>query len=356
MQFPPKRTQVRFIEPSGMRIQWYTRSADGKETYSDNPIETPGRYNFQQAAVYRLKLSRIMSHPGLEIYPTLEVVPANPKTEAFLAHTVVPVSFTKEDFAQIMNNNYVVKVIYLPDPENQDVALFGLGEISSTQLPPGEDPIEEARRLGSILLVIRMGNIDQEAPNTPPLASNAQGSGSGNSGGNQMGRMMPPNMMRPGMMPPNMNAQRPQIPQMPSHGPLMAGPNTPPATKPNLPPLPGPLPGLNNKQPTTPNYVGTAPNNQATPPAPPPVPPQMPAVQPPQGQVPSLPPVNSAVPTPKLPGDTKPVPFSAPTAPPVPFSQSTTTSGVTQTSGQFPVVGGESTSSPNYSLPKDMRH
>ena len=53
----------------------------------------------------------------------------------------------------------------------QELAATGTDFIISTKLDPGADPILEAQRRGSILLVIRMGNVDQEAPNTPSLES-----------------------------------------------------------------------------------------------------------------------------------------------------------------------------------------
>src|SRR4029077_20639521 len=126
-------------------------------------------------AIYRLKLGNIEGRPGLEVYPTMEVVPTNPKTESFLAHSSVPVEFTPDDFKQIAEGSYVVKVIYLPDPQFQDAASTGTEEILSTRLEPGVDPIAEAMRRGSILLVVRLGNVDQEAPTTPPLGAGAPG-------------------------------------------------------------------------------------------------------------------------------------------------------------------------------------
>ena len=39
----------------------------------------------------------------------------------------------------------------------------GIDEILNNPLEPGMDPMQEALRRGSILLVIRMGNVDQEA-------------------------------------------------------------------------------------------------------------------------------------------------------------------------------------------------
>jgi hypothetical protein len=167
--FPIQRTEVRFVGPAGMKISWYGPSADGKGGFGPQYLQAPARYNFLQASIYRLKLSDIPNRPGLELYPTLEVVPAKPKTCTFLAHSAVPVSFTEEDFEQVAAGNFVVKVIYLPDPQFQDLAATGPDEVVSSRLEPGVDPIVEAKRRGSILLVVRLGNIDLEAPNTPAM-------------------------------------------------------------------------------------------------------------------------------------------------------------------------------------------
>ena len=166
---PTQRTEVRFTGPSGMRIAWFAPTADGKAGFGTQYLEAPGRYNFLQAAIYRLKLSDVPNRPGVELYPTLEVVPGNAKTATFLAHSAVPVTFTEEDFNQVAAGNYLVKVIYLPDPQFQDLASTGTDEVISSRLEPGVDPIAEAHRRGSILLVVRLGNIDLEAPNTPAM-------------------------------------------------------------------------------------------------------------------------------------------------------------------------------------------
>ncbi|MBI2805485.1 MAG: hypothetical protein HYX68_10955 [Planctomycetes bacterium] len=173
--FPAQRTQVFFSKPAGMKIYWFTKSADGKPNYSTTPLETPGRYNFAQSAIYRLKLTHIPGRPALELYPTLEVVPTSPKTNEFLAHNSVPVEFSEDDFKQVVDRNYIVKVIYLPDPQFQDAAGAGPDEIVSTRLEPGQDPIQEALRRGSILLVLRIGNIDQGLQHSPGMTSAVPG-------------------------------------------------------------------------------------------------------------------------------------------------------------------------------------
>jgi hypothetical protein len=225
-RFAPARTEVRFVGPSGTKISWYTGDPSGRAGFTQAGIEAPGRYNFAQASIYRLKLSNIPGRPGLELYPTLEVVPVNNKTATFLAHSAVPVNFTEEDFEQVTAGNYVVKVIYLPDPQHQDLAAVGADEVVSSRLEPGVDPIAEACKRGSILLVIRLGNIDLEAPNTPAMDAPSMYQ--------QQHGAMPP---MPG---PGMQGASPMVP----YG--MIGPGRATAVPGGtLPPVPGPAaPGM----------------------------------------------------------------------------------------------------------------
>jgi len=190
------RTSVRFVGPGGMKISWYAPNADGKPGFAPQFLEAPARYNFLQASIYRLKLSDIPGRPGMNLYPTLEVVPSTMKTATFLAHCAVPIVFTEEDFEQAAAGNFVVKVIYLPDPQFQDLAATGPDEVVSSRLEPGTDPIVEAKRRGSILAIIRLGGIDLEAPNTPAMDAPDPAREA------MMRQMMQMKMMRPGMVPP----------------------------------------------------------------------------------------------------------------------------------------------------------
>ena len=158
------RTSVRFVQPAGMKIGWQT--APG--AFSDSGLEAPARYNFAQMQTYRLRLSSIPNLPGRNFYPTLEVYPATRETVTYLSHATVPISFTDDDFAQASAGSLVTKVIYLPSERFQDLAaVAGAEEIVSTRLDPGVDPVAEANRRGTILCVIRFGNIDLQDPNTP---------------------------------------------------------------------------------------------------------------------------------------------------------------------------------------------
>ncbi len=160
---PAMTSQIAFVGPDGMTVTWDVGTPGA---FDSEPLVCPARYNFPQAAIYRLKLTNVPGRPGVELYPTIEVGPVLPRTEAFLAHNAIPVQFTPEDFDQVQSGNFVTKVIYLPDPEFQELALAGVETLVSTRLDPGVDPVVEADRRGAILAIVRLGNKDLQVPNT----------------------------------------------------------------------------------------------------------------------------------------------------------------------------------------------
>ncbi|REJ89640.1 MAG: hypothetical protein DWQ34_19155 [Planctomycetota bacterium] len=156
---PPRTTQVRVLGPAGMAIGWQIEGG-----FADNQLTAPDRYNFVQGYTYRLKFSGIPGREGTPLYPTLHVYPAHPTTDAYLSHNALPIRLTDEDLDQIETNNFVTKVIYLPDARYQELAIAGVEELVSTRLPPGVDPVSEADRRGTIMAVLRVGNMDLEMP------------------------------------------------------------------------------------------------------------------------------------------------------------------------------------------------
>ncbi len=167
--FQSETTQVRFVGPIGMKIGWKIGRG-----YAENQLVAPARWEFQQAATYRLKITSITGREGLTLYPTLQVYPAHPMTDAYLSHNSVPIELTDEDLDQIESNNFVSKVIYLPDPKFQELAIAGVETLSSTRLDPGVDPVAEAERRGTIMVVLRVGNknLEQQSGGNDPSAAN----------------------------------------------------------------------------------------------------------------------------------------------------------------------------------------
>lgn len=187
----PLTTQVRFLGPEGMQVGWLIPGG-----YAENQIIAPGRYNFLQGATFRLKITGVPGRPGLVLYPTLQVYPSHPTTDAYLAHNSVPLQITPEDLDQIESNNFVTKVIYLPDARFQDIAIAGVETLVSTRLDPGVDPVAEADRRGTIMAILRIGNMDLEmpglmSPGPAPGGPDVQAGVDGRSPVQQVSYMMP---------------------------------------------------------------------------------------------------------------------------------------------------------------------
>ncbi|MGL4942140.1 MAG: hypothetical protein ACRC46_02990 [Thermoguttaceae bacterium] len=157
MPYVMPTSQLYFGGPEGMQIRW---DVVRRGAFDSAPCVVPATHDFMQGAIYRLKLSNIPGRYGKELYPTLEVAPTMARTQAYLAHNSVPIEFSDNDFDQVLSGNFITKVVYLPNPEYQGLAMAGVGTLVNTQLEPGVDPVVEASRRGAILAIIRMGNKD----------------------------------------------------------------------------------------------------------------------------------------------------------------------------------------------------
>jgi hypothetical protein len=80
----------------------------------------------------------------------------------------------------------------LPDPKYQELAVSGVETLVSTRLEPGIDPILEADKRGTILLILRVGAIDLEMPGLD---------GPGSDSGAAAGAVLPPGALPPGFTP-----------------------------------------------------------------------------------------------------------------------------------------------------------
>ena len=254
-RFPNVRSQIFFLDPNGMHIGWQTGGgggSNGERMYLSAQLTVPARYNFMQGYIYRLKLTDIPGRAGVALYPTVEVAPSTPATDAYLTHNPIPVQFTPEDFDQVVDGgNFVTKVLYLPDPRYQELAVAGVETLVSTRLEPGVDPILEADKRGTILLIVRLGAIDLEGPTNGLSGGVVSGTVISSPMAPNLGPtsiVAPPSSLPPGAVPPPPAATEsvpvdiaPVTPAAPVRGnPPVPQPTLPPTTTP--PPVPAPAP------------------------------------------------------------------------------------------------------------------
>jgi hypothetical protein len=236
-----------------MHIGWQVGGGPGGDrAYAPAQLTVPARYNFNQGYIYRLKLTNIPGRSGVTLYPTIEVAPTTPATDAYLAHNAIPVQFTAEDFDQVVDGgNFVTKVIYLPDPKYQELAVSGVETLVSTRLEPGVDPILEADKRGTILAIVRVGAIDLEAPGGGNVLGGAPGAIAGaatvdgatyvaapTATGMGIATELPPGALPPGVNPPPPAA----APVVPLDSAPAAPAPAPAVTVPSAPPVPAAVP------------------------------------------------------------------------------------------------------------------
>ncbi|HEY1191725.1 MAG TPA: hypothetical protein VGE74_29100 [Gemmata sp.] len=162
-KLPQGRSAVRFVGPDGMKVSWLVG-----ETFHDRDLTAPASFNFVRGEVYRLRLTGIAKYPVAKFYPTLEVSAPSERVLAFLGHNAIPVTFTDVELATAAEGRLVMKAVYLPGAPGAESATAP-EEVSSVRPGFTGDPVSVASNRGSLLAVIRLGNVDLENPNSPPL-------------------------------------------------------------------------------------------------------------------------------------------------------------------------------------------
>jgi len=159
---PQPSAQIIFQGLEGMMVAWDVGAIGA---FDSEPRVTPFPQNFELGRIYRLRISNIPNRLGKVYYPTLKINSVTPRTQAYLDHNAIPINFTDNDIDQVDSGNFVTKVIFLPAPEFQNLAVAGgVDTIVNTQLPAGADPVVEAQNRGSVLAVIQIGNKDLGLP------------------------------------------------------------------------------------------------------------------------------------------------------------------------------------------------
>ncbi len=143
---------VRFLGPPGLRTTFYQGGPRGRA------FDAPVVVGMRPGYFYRIQFSNLPRHPGVSIFPTVEVrgslcLPPRLNAASFPA----PVVLTDEDIESVLAGNMVSKVVYLEHPERAVPALVPPDLPIEGVLPPGRDLLDAARDNGRPVLIIRMG-------------------------------------------------------------------------------------------------------------------------------------------------------------------------------------------------------
>ncbi len=106
--------------------------------------------------VYRFRITDIPGNPGMELFPTLEVVDRLHPPPGQSLRFPIPIELTQEELLSAAEGRFITRVIYLEDPA---LALpVDDNQQRWVEARPGEDPLVVADHLGRPMAILRIGS------------------------------------------------------------------------------------------------------------------------------------------------------------------------------------------------------
>ncbi len=119
--------------------------------------EAPAQAGMQVGYAYRVKIANIPEHPGLEIYPTIELLGRLHPPMELKDQYPVPVEITEEEIEAVMNDQMVTKVIYLEQPQLANPTHQVDGRMHIESLDTEVNLLEAADQRGRPIAILRIG-------------------------------------------------------------------------------------------------------------------------------------------------------------------------------------------------------
>lgn len=145
------KQHVEVTVPGGARVTFFDSATPGGVS-----AESPAQARLLVGHAYRLKISDMPEYPGVELYPTVELVdrlhaPADREQEF-----AVPIELTAEEIESVLQDRMVTKVVYmerqdLPRPQAQPAG------VPITELPSHVNLLESAWQMGRPVAILRVG-------------------------------------------------------------------------------------------------------------------------------------------------------------------------------------------------------
>tara|TARA_R110002111_G_scaffold191869_1_gene258185 strand:- start:82989 stop:83729 length:741 start_codon:yes stop_codon:yes gene_type:complete len=150
------QVQAGYIQP----MQFSLPSTGTVSFFAGGPEQTiqkasPAPIGFAVGYVYRLKISGMPEFPGVELYPTIELIDRLHPPAGLAEAYPIPVSFTLEDIELALSGRLVSKVVYLERPQTAAATKFE--KQPTISITAQKNLIAEADLLGRPMLMLRMG-------------------------------------------------------------------------------------------------------------------------------------------------------------------------------------------------------
>jgi hypothetical protein len=166
---------VRVAVPTRGTVTFYAGSPDNVMA-----VPAPAQAGMMPGRVYRFRISDMPEFPGVELYPTVEILdrlhPPAGQAEEF----PIPVEITEEEIEIVLQDRMITKVVYLEQP-NLAPAIEQTQGIRVESLPPTVNLLQAADLRGRPMAILRLGGRipDPQSPSdeffsTSPIVISAQ--------------------------------------------------------------------------------------------------------------------------------------------------------------------------------------
>jgi hypothetical protein len=120
-------------------------------------IVAPARTNLLLGKGHRVTLSNV---PGIDapVESSLELPVSTGDSAAFLRHNAIPLQLTSADVDTLTAGNALVKIAYLPTSRGTAAGPPAVETVVSSRFDPDNDPLEEAKKRGTVLAVWRISS------------------------------------------------------------------------------------------------------------------------------------------------------------------------------------------------------
>lgn len=151
---------VRIALPGNGMVTYYNGSP-----HAVAGMASPAQARMMVGHVYRVRLSDIPNHPGVELFPTIELLDRLHPPEGKLDAFPIPIEITEEEIEAAAQDRLVTKVIYLEHPETAAPVSDEL-QRRVEQLDQRTNLLEAADVRGRPMAILRIGGRIPD-PNAP---------------------------------------------------------------------------------------------------------------------------------------------------------------------------------------------
>jgi hypothetical protein len=179
-QFPPvdgRQFPLNQMSPPGTSAQWAINAARVTPNYFqpvrvllhqpgtvtfyesiDRPVElaAPAQASLIVGRTYRMKLSGLEHFPGVDFFPSIELIDRLHPPAGREEDYPIDFEFTQEELEWAANGRLVTKVVYLEQPQRIPTVMLDRAQRIQT-IEPSRDVLAEADSLGRPMAIVRLG-------------------------------------------------------------------------------------------------------------------------------------------------------------------------------------------------------